>query len=85
MFKFLKEPQGKPQISSEEVDKTYNKLRWQVFIGIFIGYAGYYLIRKNFALAIWNGYFIFMLTASIISIGLIAMTIKTSKKEDQQN
>ena len=52
MFKFLKEPQGKPQILSEEVDKTYNRLRWQVFIGVFVGYAGYYLIRKNFALAI---------------------------------
>jgi MFS transporter, OPA family, glycerol-3-phosphate transporter len=29
----------------------YTKLRWQVFMGIFIGYAGYYLVRKNFSLA----------------------------------
>ena len=27
------------------------RLRFQVFLGIFIGYAGYYLLRKNFSLA----------------------------------
>ena len=26
-------------------------MRWQVFFGIFFGYAGYYLVRKNFSLA----------------------------------
>ena len=52
MFKFLKEPKGIPRIATEEIDKKYTKMRWQVFIGIFVGYAGYYLIRKNFALAI---------------------------------
>ncbi|MBL4672832.1 MAG: glycerol-3-phosphate transporter [Arenicella sp.] len=39
------------RISAEDSTQTYNKLRWQVFIGIFIGYAGYYLVRKNFSLA----------------------------------
>ena len=52
MFKFLKAPPNKPLIPEEEIDSTYKKLRIQVFLGIFIGYAGYYLIRKNFALAI---------------------------------
>ena len=33
------------------VDAEYKRLRWQVFIGIFIGYAGYYLVRKNFSMA----------------------------------
>jgi OPA family glycerol-3-phosphate transporter-like MFS transporter len=33
------------------VDPEYKRLRWQVFLGIFIGYAGYYLVRKNFSLA----------------------------------
>lgn len=33
------------------VDKEYKKLRLQVFLGIFIGYAGYYLVRKNFSIA----------------------------------
>ncbi|WP_018085242.1 glycerol-3-phosphate transporter [Desulfurispora thermophila] len=35
-----------------KVDSEYARLRWQVFIGIFIGYAGYYLVRKNFSLAV---------------------------------
>ncbi|MCK5400209.1 MAG: glycerol-3-phosphate transporter [Flavobacteriaceae bacterium] len=54
MFKFLKAPPAKPRIEEEKIDKTYKKMRLQVFIGIFVGYAGYYLIRKNFALAIPN-------------------------------
>ncbi len=39
-------------VDDDEVDPNYNKLRLQVFLGIFIGYAGYYLVRKNFSLAI---------------------------------
>ena len=35
-----------------EIDADYKRLRWQVFAGIFIGYAGYYLVRKNFSLAV---------------------------------
>lgn len=38
-------------LPKEHVDSTYKKLRWQVFLGIFFGYAGYYLVRKNFSLA----------------------------------
>ena len=37
---------------SDLVDPEYRRLRWRVFAGIFIGYAAYYLVRKNFALAI---------------------------------
>jgi OPA family glycerol-3-phosphate transporter-like MFS transporter len=33
------------------VDARYRYLRWQIFLGIFFGYAGYYLVRKNFSLA----------------------------------
>jgi len=51
MFHFLKQPSDKPQISKEKIDPFYSKMRWQVFLGIFIGYAGYYLVRKNFAMA----------------------------------
>ncbi|MBE9490145.1 MAG: glycerol-3-phosphate transporter [Bacteroidetes bacterium] len=54
MLKFLKAPPSKPLIEKDKIAKNYNKMRWQVFIGIFVGYAGYYLIRKNFALAIPN-------------------------------
>ena len=52
MLKFLKTQPNKPLRTDKNVSKDYNKMRWQVFIGIFVGYAGYYLIRKNFALAI---------------------------------
>jgi len=52
MFKFLKAPPDKPLIAADKIDSTYKRLRLQVFLGIFFGYAGYYLIRKNFALAI---------------------------------
>ena len=35
-----------------KIDPEYQRLRRQVFLAIFVGYAGYYLVRKNFALAI---------------------------------
>src|SRR5947207_7892036 len=35
-----------------EVDPPCRRLRRRVFAGIFIGYAGYYLVRNNLALAI---------------------------------
>ena len=38
-------------MQEDEQDGTYRRLRLQVFIGIFVGYAGYYLVRRNFTLA----------------------------------
>lgn len=38
-------------LPAQQVDPSYKKLRLQVFLGIFIGYAGYYLVRKNFSMA----------------------------------
>lgn len=52
MWKFLKPAPFKEPIDESKVDSTYKRLRLQVFTGIFIGYAGYYLVRKNFTLAI---------------------------------
>lgn len=46
----LKPAAHKSRLSEKEIDPTYKKLRWQVFLGIFIGYAGYYLVRKNFSM-----------------------------------
>ncbi|WP_295118967.1 glycerol-3-phosphate transporter [uncultured Chitinophaga sp.] len=48
---WLQPPVPKPLQPADVIDQDYKKLRWQVFIGIFIGYAGYYLVRKNFTLA----------------------------------
>ncbi len=50
MIGILKPPAHKEQMPEEKVDGTYKRLRLQVFLGIFIGYAGYYLVRKNFSL-----------------------------------
>ena len=52
MWNFLKPAEHKPLLAKEKIDPTYKRLRLQVFSGIFIGYAGYYLVRKNFTLAI---------------------------------
>ena len=40
-----------PTLPSGQVDAHYRRLRWQVFLSIFVGYAAYYLVRKNFSLA----------------------------------
>ena len=50
-FNFFKPPSKTSPIQKDKVDVTYKKLRLQVFLGIFVGYAGYYLVRKNFSLA----------------------------------
>ena len=52
MWKFLNPPAFKPEKSGAEANAEYKRLRWQVFLGIFIGYAGFYIVRKNFSMAI---------------------------------
>ncbi|CAM3554689.1 glycerol-3-phosphate transporter [Parendozoicomonas haliclonae] len=49
---FLSPPPAAAPLTASDVDPTYKRLRLQVFLGIFLGYAGYYLVRKNFSLAI---------------------------------
>jgi OPA family glycerol-3-phosphate transporter-like MFS transporter len=50
-LRFLQPPAHRAALPAEQVDPVYRKLRMQVFLGIFIGYAGYYLVRKNFSMA----------------------------------
>lgn len=50
MRNILKPPPHKELLPKDKIDPTYKRLRLQVFLGIFIGYAGYYLVRKNFSL-----------------------------------
>lgn len=47
MLTWLKSPRPRPQLPKEDVDKKFPRLRFQVFMGIFLGYAGFYLIRNN--------------------------------------
>jgi OPA family glycerol-3-phosphate transporter-like MFS transporter len=46
----LKPAAHKKPLQEKQIDPAYKKLRTQVFLGIFIGYAGYYLVRKNFSM-----------------------------------
>lgn len=52
MFDFLRPAKHIPRLATEQISSAYKNNRLKVFIGIFIGYAGYYLVRKNFALVI---------------------------------
>lgn len=47
---FLSAPPAAPRLAETDVNKRYPRLRTQVFLGIFIGYAGFYLIRNNVSL-----------------------------------
>lgn len=51
MARFLDPPAEKPRLPEEKIDKAYRRMRLKVFIGAFLGYAGYYLVRKNLSLA----------------------------------
>lgn len=48
----LAPPAFRPEQTGPEADKKYQALRWQVFCGAFIGYAAFYIVRKNFTMAI---------------------------------
>ena len=47
---FLSPLPHKEPIAEAKVSQEYKKLRLKVFAGIFLGYASYYLVRKNFSL-----------------------------------
>ena len=51
MIGFLKPAAHRDPLHEDDHDSAYRRLRLQVFIGIFVGYAGYYLVRRNFTLA----------------------------------
>ena len=47
----LKPPAHREPLPADKANSAYRRLRLQVFLGIFVGYAGYYLVRRNFTLA----------------------------------
>ncbi|MDH4659317.1 MFS transporter [Corynebacterium pyruviciproducens] len=47
---FLKAPPAAPRIPADQVDRKYKTWRFNVFMGIFLGYAAFYLIRNNVSL-----------------------------------
>ena len=48
---FLTPPAKKPLMAADKIDSEYKKMRLKVFLGIYLGYAAYYLVRKNLSLA----------------------------------
>jgi OPA family glycerol-3-phosphate transporter-like MFS transporter len=52
MIGFLKPAAFGAPLAADRVEAEYRRLRRRVYIGIFAGYAGYYLVRNNLALAI---------------------------------
>lgn len=52
MIGFLKPAAFAVPLPPDQVDPCYRRLRRRVYLGIFVGYAGYYLVRNNLALAI---------------------------------
>ena len=52
MIGFLRSAPAIERLPAHQVDHEYKRLRRQVFAGIFLGYAAYYLVRNNLAIAI---------------------------------
>lgn len=52
MFSIFKPASHKARLPEDRIDAEYKKLRLQVFLGIFLGYAAYYFVRKNFSFAV---------------------------------
>ena len=52
MFGLLRTAAAVEPLPAHEVDPEYRRLRRQGVAGIFLGYAAYYLVRNNLALAI---------------------------------
>ncbi|MDR1011534.1 MAG: phosphoglycerate transporter protein PgtP [Opitutaceae bacterium] len=51
MLSFLKPAPAATPLPPERIDPEYRRQRQRVFAGIFVGYAAFYLVRNNLALA----------------------------------
>lgn len=76
MFEIFKPAKAIDRLPAEKIDKAYTMHRIGVFISIFIGYAGYYLIRKNFTIA--SPYLMKNYGFTTIEIGLVGTAMAIS-------
>ena len=51
MLEFFAPPAAKPRLAEDKIAAEYRRMRLKVFLGAFLGYAAYYLVRKNLSLA----------------------------------
>ena len=70
MARFLDPPAAKPMMATEKIDKSYKSMRLKVFLGAFLGYAGYYLVRKNLSLAAPD-----MINGGILDAGKVGLAM----------
>jgi MFS transporter, OPA family, sugar phosphate sensor protein UhpC len=49
LFEFLKKTPAIPRLPENQTAQAYRNSRFQVFIAVYLGYAFFYLIRKNIA------------------------------------
>lgn len=73
MFNFFKPAPAIPRLPKERIPSAYKAYRTRMFLMMFVGYAGYYLVRKNFAIAspfLINNYHFSKTDIGLISTGL---------------
>lgn len=70
MLKLFAPPPHIQRLPESQIDSEYKKFRIQQFFSIYLGYAAFYLIRKNFSLA--SPYFIQEFGFTKTEIGLVA-------------
>lgn len=64
------------RLPEEQQKKEYTKLRWQVFLSVYFGYAAFYLVRSTFSLA--KPYLINNFGYTKTDVGLIAAGLSLS-------
>jgi MFS transporter, OPA family, glycerol-3-phosphate transporter len=75
MSRFFDPPKAAKPLPEQKVDKTYKAMRTKVFLGAFLGYAGYYLVRKNLSLAAPDMIKDGILDAANVGIAMSAVSI----------
>lgn len=73
MFNFFKPAPAVARLPQEKIPSAYRNYRIRMFLMMYIGYAGYYLVRKNFTLAspfLINSYNFSKTDIGLISAGL---------------
>jgi sugar phosphate permease len=51
-YDLLRKAPTQPRLSNKDVDRLYPTRRLQVFYSVYLGYAAFYLVRKNISVAI---------------------------------
>jgi len=52
VFDFLNKAPAQPRLPENEIKRMYPLRRWQVFYSVYLGYAAFYLVRKNISVAL---------------------------------